>query len=126
MKVIIAGGRDFNDLDLLIEEADKVLRRLKSVEIVSGKQRTHNEDKSKRDYGADYLGELYAQKRGFKVTGFPADWKSLGKSAGMVRNKQMAEYADALIAFWDGNSVGTKNMIDLARSYDLQVKIIRY
>ena len=46
--------------------------------------------------------------------------------AGYLRNKQMAEYADALIAFWDGESKGTKHMIDLAKKNGLKVRIVNY
>ena len=48
------------------------------------------------------------------------------RSAGPIRNKQMAEYADTLFAFWDGKSRGTKNMIDLAKKKNLHVIIVGY
>ena len=57
---------------------------------------------------------------------FPADWDKYGKRAGYLRNVQMAEYADALLAFWDGESRGTKNMIDEALSRGLKVGVKRY
>ena len=44
----------------------------------------------------------------------PAKWDKHGNSAGMIRNSQMADYADGLIALWDGESRGTKNMIETA------------
>lgn len=56
----------------------------------------------------------------------PADWKGLGKSAGYKWNEQMAQNADALVAFWDGQSRGTKHMIDLACKYGLKVRVIKY
>ena len=52
--------------------------------------------------GADKLGEQYAKERGFKLTKFPANCNKYGKTAGPKRNQQMAQYADALIAIWDG------------------------
>jgi hypothetical protein len=113
MKVIIAGGRTFNDYNLLYQKCDKALSMQKEVEIVSG---TAN--------GADKLGEKYANEKGFKIKQFPANWDSHGKSAGYIRNEEMAKYADALIAFWDGKSKGTKHMIDLAKRYNLKVKVI--
>lgn len=100
-KVVIAGGRDFGDLKRLTKVADNVLRNQKTVEVVSGTAR-----------GADRLGEAYAYSRGFAVKRFPADWDTHGKSAGVIRNAEMAAYADAAIIFWDGQSRGTKNMID--------------
>lgn len=45
-----------------------------------------------------------------KYKEFPADWKAHGKAAGPIRNKQMAEYADALLLIWDGESKGSASM----------------
>lgn len=114
MKVIIAGGRDFNDYDLLKLKCDTILKNQTNIEIVSGTAR-----------GADKLGEKYSQEKGYRVKLFPADW-NLGKKAGYIRNEQMAQYADSLIAFWDGQSKGTKHMIDLAKKYNLNVRVINY
>ena len=113
MKVIIAGGRKFNDYDLLCQNCDKALSLQTEIEIVSG---TAN--------GADKLGEKYANEKGYKIKKFPADWDKYGKSAGYKRNEEMAKYADSLIAFWDGKSKGTKHMIDLAKRYSLNVKVV--
>ncbi len=115
MKVIIAGGRTFDDYELLCQHCDKALSRQNEVEIVSG---TAN--------GADKLGEKYANNKGYQLKQFPADWDTYGKSAGYKRNEEMAKYADALIAFWDGESKGTKHMIDLAKRYDLKVKVVTF
>ncbi len=113
MKIIIAGGRTFDDYDLLCQICDKTLSLQSEIEIVSG---TAN--------GADKLGEKYASEKGYPIKQFPADWDKYGKSAGYKRNEEMAKYADALIAFWDGKSRGTKHMINLAKRYELKVKIV--
>ena len=76
--------------------------------------------------GADRLGERYAKERGYKVIYFPADWDIDGRSAGFKRNVKMAEYADALVAFWDGKSSGTKHMIETAQGKGLDVRVKRY
>lgn len=117
MKVIIAGGRDFKDYETLIDICDNKLQRYlpTELEIISG---TCN--------GADLLGEAYANERGYSIKRFPADWNKYGNKAGYIRNKQMAEYADALIAFWDGKSKGTKMMIDLAEFKGLKVRVQFY
>jgi ABC-type enterochelin transport system substrate-binding protein len=115
MKVIIAGGRNFNDYNKLRESCDNILVNQNEVEIVSGTAA-----------GADTLGERYAQEKGYEVKKFPAQWDLYGKSAGYKRNQQMAEYADGLIAFWDGKSKGTKHMIDIANKMGLKVRVIRY
>lgn len=117
-KVIIAGGRDFSNYELLQEKCDHLLRNkllTHNVEIVSGCAR-----------GADALGIKYAEELKLNVLKFPADWEKFGKRAGYLRNEQMAEVADVLIAFWDGKSKGTKHMIDLADKYKLFVRIIHY
>lgn len=115
-RVIIAGGRDFNDYEILCKYADFCLQNKgKNIEIVCGKAR-----------GADTLGECYANERGFGVRYFPADWNRYGKSAGYIRNKQMGEFADALIAFWDGQSRGTKHMIEIMKSLKKPIRIYHY
>jgi hypothetical protein len=116
MKVIIAGGRGFSDYELLKQKCDFYFSMLDgNIEIVSGKCR-----------GADKLGERYANEKGYPIKEFPAQWDTLGKRAGHVRNGLMALYADALIAFWDGVSDGTADMITQAEREGLNVKIVRY
>jgi len=115
MKVIIAGSRDFNDYKTLCQVCDYMLSKSENIEIVSGTAR-----------GADKLGEKYAIDRLLVLKEFPADWNTFGKSAGYRRNEQMAKYADALIAFWDGKSKGTEHMINLAKKYNLKIKIHNY
>jgi ABC-type enterochelin transport system substrate-binding protein len=115
MKVIIAGSRDFRSYDLLKQKCDEILLERDEVEIVSGTAR-----------GADKMGEFYASERGYSMKLFPADWDQYGKSAGYIRNKQMAEYANMLICFWDGQSKGTQHMINLAKDLGLEVHIIRF
>ena len=112
MKVIIAGGRDFNDYELLKDKCDKILNSQIEITIVSGGAN-----------GADYLGEKYAKEREYELIIFPADWNKYGKSAGPIRNTQMAENSDALIAFWDGKSKGTQHMINLAEKKGLMVEV---
>ena len=117
MKCIIAGGRKFNDYSLLSSVCDHMLQNYapRDVEIVSGTAG-----------GADKLGERYAKENNCQLKQFPADWEQFGKGAGYIRNKQMAEYSDALIVFWDGESKGTGHMIDLAKKQGIKVKIVRY
>lgn len=116
MKVIIAGGRDFKEYLLLKLKCDKILKGVESVEIVSGNYET----------GADPLGIKYAKERGYPVRKFDADWDADDKAAGPIRNRKMAQYADSLIAFWNGRSPGTANMIKLAEEFNLPTRIIKY
>jgi len=92
---------------------DKYLQNKTDIEIVSG-----GAD------GVDKLGERYAKEHNHKLTIMNADWKQYGKVAGPIRNRQMAEYADALIAFWLDSSKGTKNMIDTAREKRLLIRVV--
>ena len=118
-KVIIAGTRFFNDYSLLKETADRLLADKitagYSIVIVSG-----------GCAGADLLGERYAKENGYSIDRYPAEWQKYGRKAGIMRNAVMADNADALIAYWDGISRGTKNMIDEARKKGLAVRVKRY
>ncbi len=108
MKTIIAGSRSIKDFSLVekaISQADFVI-----TEVVSGCA-----------YGVDKLGERWARANGIPIHPFPANWAMHGKRAGYLRNVQMAEYADALIAVYDGISKGTAHMINIARDKGLQV-----
>lgn len=124
MRLIIAGGRDFYDYDLLANSVWEVYERfnhdcecyaLTICEIVSGAAK-----------GADTLGERFAKQYSVKLTQFPADWDTHGNAAGLIRNKQMGDYADELLAFWDGKSTGTKHMIDYMTSLGKPVWIRTY
>jgi hypothetical protein len=113
MKLIVAGSREFNDYDLLKRSIQENFQRSEVEEIVSGTAR-----------GADTLGEQFAKEYSIPVKQFPANWDLYGKSAGYRRNAEMANYADALIAFWNGESKGTMHMINLAKEKNLKVVII--
>lgn len=120
MRVIIAGGRNFNDYERLKKVMDNCPYEV--TEVVCGKAR-----------GADSLGEKWALERGVHIEYFAPDWEGLGKRAGFARNADMAEYAcengsdnGLLVAFWDGASKGTKSMIDLATKKGMLVKVIKY
>lgn len=113
-KVIIAGSRTFNDYDLLERTIDNLFGN-QDIEIVSGCAN-----------GADKLGERYAKEYGIKVYFFPADWQQHGKKAGFIRNHEMAMVSQHLVAFWDGESRGTKMMIDLAKKNGLKTDVIIY
>lgn len=109
MRTIIAGSRDITDMRLLeraIRESGLVI-----TEVVCGGAR-----------GVDQLGYEWAHHgNNIPVKLFPANWDKYGKGAGYRRNIEMAKYADALIAIWDGKSKGTKHMIDIAIEYKLKV-----
>lgn len=114
MKIIIAGSRNITNSKVVEAAIQKSGWLDKHTEIVSGMAR-----------GVDQIAVRFAQKHGYELYQFPADWKKYGISAGPIRNCEMAEFADALIAVWDGRSVGTKNMIDVAQRKGLKCFIYR-
>lgn len=76
--------------------------------------------------GIDKLGERYAKENGYKLLLYPANWDKYGKKAGPIRNSEMIKIANLLIAIWDGNSKGTKDIIDKAKSHDITTYICKY
>ena len=118
-KIIVAGGRSFNNYDLLEQKLDYYLSsKIKEgydIVIISGTAK-----------GADSLGEKYAINKGYEIERFPANWDKYGKSAGYRRNVDMANVADACIVFWDGTSPGSKHMIDIANTKRLALRIVNY
>lgn len=117
-RLIVAGSRHFNDFVLLKDTVDAFIQEhnLTDVEIVSGGAR-----------GADELGEIYAKIRGYPVKVFKADWEHFGKSAGPMRNRQMAEYATHCVVFPNVNtSVGSWDMVEYAVAYDLVLKVMKW
>jgi predicted Rossmann fold nucleotide-binding protein DprA/Smf involved in DNA uptake len=119
MRLIIAGGRKFDDYDLLCDETSywivELVGEQEEVVIISGLAK-----------GADTLGCQFASENGYPLEGYAAEWDKYGRSAGIRRNKLMAKRADALIAFWDGESKGTMHMIDFANAMGLKVKVVQY
>ena len=117
-RFIIAGSRTFHDMNKASKFIDKVLEGIPKdeIEIVTGGAN-----------GADELGKRYAFLHKYKHKEFLADWDKYGKPAGHIRNQQMADYVKqeecTLIAFWDGKSKGTKDMIGIAQSDDISTVI---
>lgn len=117
VKIIVAGSRNFNNYSLLESYLDIVINSMayKPVTIISGTAR-----------GADQLGERYAENKGHGIERYPAEWDKYGRSAGYKRNEQMAEVADVLVAFWDGQSRGTMHMINIAKNKGLRVFVYKF
>ena len=115
LRVVVAGTRSFRDYDLLSSELNKYFRAYsdRDIIIISG---TAN--------GADKLGERYAMEKGYALEKYPAMWEKYGDAAGPKRNQLMAEIADAAVVFWDGQSSGSKNMIECAEKMNIDCKVI--
>ncbi len=133
-KLIIAGGRDFTDKEAVVDTInsleDQGLFTTEQLEIVSGMAK-----------GADMTGYELAFENGLAVEPFHADWDDMSEPcvrkvnkygneynalAGMKRNHKMGDYADGLLAFWNGTSTGTKDMIDYMRKLGKHVTVVRY
>ena len=116
-RVIICGTRDFADKKFIFETVATLLQSYDDIEIVSGHAK-----------GVDAIAEAYAKEHELILTVLPADWKHYGRAAGPIRNQEMLQYAlcanPLVIAFWDGKSKGTANMISQARKAGVKVVII--
>lgn len=139
VRIIIAGGREFNDYELLKQSVNDIIFDLECRNAVTGignasrvNEKHLIEFVSGTARGADQLGEKYVSESIWSVKRFPANWDLYGKRAGYIRNEQMAKYSmsdnsyGVLIAFWDGKSRGTKHMIDLANKHGLEVHVVNY
>lgn len=111
MKTIIAGSRNITDMNLVTQAVASIDWRI--TEVVCGEAN-----------GVDKLGKQWAIDNGIPVTSFPANWK-IGKAAGPIRNKQMADYAEALIAIMSPDSKGTQDMINKAHANGLRTFILK-
>lgn len=118
VRLIVAGGRDYDDYVTLVAKLDHLLQHLpaSAIEIVSGAAR-----------GADLMGERYAVEKGYRIRRIPALWETQGrKVAGMLRNEYMGWYGTHLVGFWDGQSRGTGGMLNFAKGQRLKVRTVRY
>lgn len=102
MRTMIAGSRSIVDYAVVEDAISK--SGFLITEVVSGGAR-----------GVDTLGEEWSRRYLVPLKVFPADWEKYGKRAGPIRNVEMGNYAEALIAVWDGYSSGTKHMITIAK-----------
>lgn len=108
MKVIIAGSRNITNISFI----NRAMLGITPTEIVSGGAR-----------GVDILGEQWAKEHNIPIFRMNANWDTEGKSAGFRRNERMAQYADQLVAIWDGHSRGTLHMINCMKQKNKPVFI---
>lgn len=133
LKVIIAGSRNFNDYEFLKTKCDKILERYNkdNVFVMVGCAK-----------GVDTMAFNYCLERGYEVEVHRANWGDFYKKpsheigttkygdqywklAGLMRNQEMVDKADALIAFWYEKSNGTKDVIERAKRKNIPVRIIK-
>lgn len=111
MKIIIAGSRNIQNKKLIFETLDKYKDKI--TEVVCGEAT-----------GVDIIGKEWGLKNNIPIKSFPAEWDKYGRMAGPIRNMDMGDYADYLIAFWDGQSVGTKHMFTYMQQIGKHGKVV--
>ena len=118
MKVCITGSRGFTDENYLIEKVNQLIEQdsiTQPFTLICGMAR-----------GADITGYRVCEDNDIEIIEYPADWNTHGKSAGFIRNEEMANACDCAVIFWDGQSVGTANMIKLMRNRNKPVYVFEY
>ncbi|MNF46480.1 hypothetical protein D3C85_493310 [compost metagenome] len=118
VQLIIAGSRDFTNTDLMrerLQAMEELGLFANGVELICGMAK-----------GADNTGRLIFEQQGLPIHAFYPDWNGLGKRAGFVRNAAMGDAADMALIFWDGQSKGTKHMIDYMEKLNKPVYLVRY
>ena len=115
-RIIVCGGVHFNDYEDFINKMDPLVASYENVTLISGHAK-----------GADTLAEKYASEKGIPIKVFPAEWTKYGKAAGPIRNRAMLDYAKeqnpVVVAFWNGESRGTGNMIKQAKKAGVECYI---
>ena len=117
MKLVIFGGREFTNYQLLksVLENTKTYQEGKITHVICGMAR-----------GADMLGKIWAEEKGYPVIQMPADWKQYGKAAGHIRNEAMIKVADGAIGFWEPSSHrGTDDMVEQCKAHYLPYMLVK-
>lgn len=114
MRVLVCGGRDFNDALTLGSWLGGIHKQRGITVLIEGGYR-----------GADRMARKFAEWAGIPVETFKADWDTYGKAAGPIRNKRMLiEGKPDLVVAFPGND-GTANMIEQARAAGVEVLEIK-
>ena len=111
-RIVIGGYRNFNNYEIFKNFVDLCVGQETGITILSGHCK-----------GTDLMAERYAKEKGFALEIYPADWKKYGKAAGPIRNRQMVENADTVIAFVSKTASGTKNLIENAKRLNKELFI---
>lgn len=128
VRIILAGSREWADADFIEEKLIEILSWLHADGY--SLEQDHILFINGAAAGVDQIGEKIAKKWRFPTKQFPADWDEYGNSAGVIRNNQMAAYAaddpecGVLIAFWNGKSPGTFQMIQAAEKFHLKKFVV--
>lgn len=100
-KLMISGSRNIRNLKIIFDELEKLYAAQPNLILISGGAK-----------GVDSIAEEWGRFRKLQIEQHKPDWAKYGKGAGIVRNKEMVLAADFVLIFWDGESKGTKSVID--------------
>lgn len=100
-KLMISGSRSIRNLKIIFDELEKIYAAHPDLILISGGAK-----------GVDSIAEEWGRFRKLPIEQHKPDWSKYGKGAGIVRNKEMVLAADYVLIFWDGESKGTKSVID--------------
>jgi hypothetical protein len=113
-RIIVCGSRGYHDRNKIASVLFDLAIEFDNPIIVHGYAR-----------GADRIANQEAQKLGLLIESHPAEWDAFGKGAGFIRNQKMADLgASVCVAFWDGRSSGTADMMDRARKKGIEVRVV--
>lgn len=115
MNLGVVGSRNFDDYEKLKTTLDLLESQYHIGKIISGGAK-----------GADQLAEKWAHEKCIPCEIYLPEWERYGKAAGIFRNKKIVSASDGIVAFWDGESKGTKNSIDLADTKNKLWSVIRF
>lgn len=107
IKLAIVGSRTFNDLNIFYKCIQIIKVDYDIIKIISGGAR-----------GADTLGEMYADENNISKAIYKPNWEKFGRKAGFLRNIDIIKNCDMCLAFWDGESHGTKHDLELCKEYN--------
>ena len=107
--IAVVGSRDYPDMAAVrnyVRSLPQVLGDGRDILVLSGGAR-----------GVDTIAVITATEYGLPTSVIRAEWEIYGRSAGMHRNRLIAQDCDELVAFWDGGSIGTKNILSVMKTY---------
>lgn len=115
MRLAVVGSRSFRDYTDLEKTLSFIHKKVPITRIISGGAK-----------GADSLAEQWARENSVDTQVFIPDWETYGKRAGFLRNKQIVDYSEAVVVFWDGKSKGSQHSMKLAKEQGKSVLIRRF
>lgn len=115
IRITIGGYRKYDNYDVFCKNVDAYISETGADEItiLSG-----------HCSGVDMMAERYAAEKGYCLEVYPAEWDRYGLAAGPMRNQVMVVNSDMVIAFWNGTSKGTRNLIDTAKKLNKILRVV--